>query len=159
MQTLIFNSIDTILLALIPVVAGFLINPVKKFVQSHHLETFADRAVRYAEQALPAGTAGEQKYRVASQYLTLLASKANIKLDPDNIKALIESSVCSLKTQLVSYANAPAQDASTEAPADSSEMVAEAAQPVVQVAANVVAEDAKKVGDLTLAELKKLLAK
>lgn len=105
MQTLIFNSINTVILALIPAVAGFLAIPVKNFIQSRHLEVFADRAVRYAEQALSDGTAGEQKYRVASQYLAKLATEKGIKVNPEDIKVLIEAAINSIKKEMMFYTN------------------------------------------------------
>lgn len=164
MQTIIFHTIDTILLAVLPALAGFIVAPVKRFIQTHHLETYAARAVRYAEQVLP-DAEGEQKYRIASQYFAKLAAGAGIKVDPEDIKALLESAVNSLKTELAVYAGTPAQEAvptaeqEAEPKSGTADEVSAAAQPSVQAVEKVVADDAKKVGDITIGELKKLIAK
>lgn len=163
MQTIIFHTIDTILLAVLPALAGFIVAPVKRFIQTHHLETYAARAVRYAEQVLP-DAEGEQKYRIASQYFAKLAAGAGIKVDPEDIKALLESAVNSLKTELAVYAGTPAQEAPLDEPTDDQksavvEEVAAVAQPAVQAAETAMANDTKKVGDITIGELKKLIAK
>jgi len=68
-------------------------------------------AVRYAEQITPEDTEGEQKYRIALQYFAKLAAGAGIKVDLEDIKALLESAVNSLKTELAVYAGTSAQEA------------------------------------------------
>lgn len=143
MEQIIFNVIDAIIATSIPIVFAAIAIPVNKFIKTHHLEAFAARAVRYAEQALPANAAGEEKYKVASKYLVDLAAKAHINVQGEDVTALIESAVSTLKTQLAIYADMPAQDAPVE--------------PAAQ--ASTSAADMQKVGDLTLTELKQALGK
>ncbi|WP_040596717.1 hypothetical protein, partial [Parvimonas micra] len=93
-----------------------------------------------------------------------------INLDPDDIKALIEAAVADLNKEMATFADAPAKEAvEDEEPAEETEQAGEeTASTDEQVlgaidasnvtAENVVAQGAKKVGDMTLEELRAALA-
>lgn len=161
MQTVIFQSLDAVLLAIIPGVFGYVAKAVKKFLQSKHLEGVAFRAVKYAEQLFPEAGQGDAKYRAASQYLAKKAyTLFKINLDPDDIKAFIEAAVSDLNKEFsAAFSDAPAVEAE---PVEEQPKEAEAEEPAVEEAASAVEEikeNTRKVGDMTLEELKDALNK
>lgn len=169
----IIQAVYAIILAGIPAVLAYAGRYAKKFLQSKHLETIAARAVKYAEQLLPAAGEGNAKYRAASQYLAKKAYQLfKINLEPDDIRALIEAAVNDLNQELATFADAPAKEAvEDDEPAEEGEAVGEEtastdeqvlgtidANNISVTAENVVAQGAKKVGDMTLEELRAALA-
>ena len=170
MLHVIIQAVYAIILAAIPAVLGYAGKYAKKFVQSKHLEGIAIRAVKYAEQLLPEPGQGGEKYRAASQYLAKKAYQLfKINLDPDDIRALIEAAVNDLNKEMATFADAPAKE--DEEPAEETEHAGEEtastdeqvlgtidANNISVTAENVVAQGAKKVGDMTLEELRAALA-
>ncbi|NCG67154.1 hypothetical protein GWJ21_04130 [Bacillus coagulans] len=167
MLHIIIQSVYAIILAAIPAVLGYAGKYAKKFVQSKHLEGIAIRAVKYAEQLMPEPGQGGEKYRAASQYLAKKAYQLfKINLDPDDIQALIEAAVNDLNQELATFADAPAKEAvEDEEPAEEETTSTEEPASGIVIAdngsitaTNVVAQEVKKVGDMTLEELKAALA-
>jgi len=170
MLHIIIQAVYAIILAAIPAVLGYAGKYAKKFVQSKHLEGIAIRAVKYAEQLMPEPGQGGEKYRAASQYLAKKAYQLfKINLEPDDIQALIEAAVADLNKEMATFADAPAKE--DEEPAEETEHAGEEtasadeqvlsavdANNISVTAENVVAQGAKKVGDMTLEELKAALA-
>ncbi|MED4962961.1 phage holin, LLH family [Heyndrickxia coagulans] len=169
----IIQAVYAIILAAIPAVLGYAGRYAKKFLQSKHLEGIAIRAVKYAEQLLPAAGEGNAKYRAASQYLAKKAYQLfKINLEPDDIQALIEAAVADLNKEMAAFADAPAKEAvEDEEPAEETEQAGEEtastdeqvlgaidASNVNITAKNVVTKEVKKVGDMTLEELRAALA-
>lgn len=170
MLHIIIQAVYAIILAAIPAVLGYAGKYAKKFVQSKHLEGIAIRAVKYAEQLMPEPGQGGEKYRAASQYLAKKAYQLfKINLEPDDIQALIEAAVADLNKEMATFADAPAKE--DEEPAEETEHAGEEtastdeqvlgtidANNISVTAENVVAQGAKKVGDMTLEELRAALA-
>jgi len=170
MLHIIIQGIYAIILAAIPAVLAYVGKYAKKFVQSKHLEGIAIRAVKYAEQLMPEPGQGGEKYRAASQYLAKKAYQLfKINLEPDDIQALIEAAVADLNKEMATFADAPAKE--DEEPAEETEHAGEEtastdeqvlgtidANNISVTAENVVAQGAKKVGDMTLEELRAALA-
>ncbi|KYC72283.1 phage holin, LLH family [Heyndrickxia coagulans] len=163
----IIQAVYAIILAGIPAVLAYAGRYAKKFLQSKHLETIAARAVKYAEQLLPAAGEGNAKYRAASQYLAKKAYQLfKINLEPDDIQALIEAAVADLNKEMAAFADAPAKEAvEDEEPAEEETTSTEEPASGIVIAdngsitaTNVVAQEVKKVGDMTLEELKAALA-
>ncbi|MEC5268282.1 phage holin, LLH family [Heyndrickxia coagulans] len=165
----IIQAVYAIILAGIPAVLAYAGRYAKKFLQSKHLEGIAIRAVKYAEQLLPEPGQGGEKYRAASQYLAKKAYQLfKVNLEPDDIKALIEAAVADLNKELATFADTPAKEAveeelpevaeqAGEETASTDEQVFDASN-VNVTAENVVTKGAKKVGDMTLEELRAALA-
>ena len=173
MLHVIIQAVYAIILAAIPAVLGYAGKYAKKFVQSKHLEGIAIRAVKYAEQLLPEPGQGGEKYRAASQYLAKKAYQLfKVNLEPDDIKALIEAAVTDLNKELATFADVPAKEPmEEEEPAEETEQAGEEtpstdeqvlgtidASNVNITAKNVVTKEVKKVGDMTLEELRAALA-
>lgn len=170
MLHIIIQAVYAIILAAIPAVLGYAGRYAKKFLQSKHLESIAIRAVKYAEQLMPEPGQGVEKYRAASQYLAKKAYQLfKINLEPDDIQALIEAAVADLNKEMATFADAPAKE--DEEPAEETEHAGEEtasadeqvlgaidANNISVTAENVVAQGAKKVGDMTLEELRAALA-
>ncbi|AWP37758.1 MULTISPECIES: phage holin, LLH family [Heyndrickxia] len=161
----IIQAVYAIILAGIPAVLAYAGRYAKKFLQSKHLETIAARAVKYAEQLLPAAGEGNAKYRAASQYLAKKAYQLfKINLEPDDIQALIEAAVADLNKEMAAFADAPAKEAvEDEEPAEEEadpdeEEVSSTDEQAVENVTETAATEVKKVGDMTLEELKAALA-
>lgn len=160
----IIQAVYAIILAGIPAVLAYAGRYAKKFLQSKHLETIAARAVKYAEQLLPAAGEGNAKYRAASQYLAKKAYQLfKINLEPDDIQALIEAAVADLNKEMATFADVPAKETVEEQAAEEEAATEEGQEngTVVsgdgEITANAVTEGSLKVGDMTLEELRAAL--
>jgi hypothetical protein len=157
LNQIISQYADTIIFAVIAIITGFVGKHASNLLKYKHLDGYVSKAVKLAEQYLSTSS-GQEKYKYVVSLVAKEAQRVGLKsLTGDKLSAYIEAAVHDLHLDQATIAADPAADVPVDDSTD--ETVEEAVQPAVQAAETAVTDEAKKVGDLTLAELKQALAK
>lgn len=107
-ESVISEVLYQVIILLIPVLVGFIINLAKKYLNITDLKNIQEElitkqelvkvAITFVQQAY-SELGGEKKYDLAVSWLTDELAKRKIKITDDEIKALIESTLKSLKAE------------------------------------------------------------